>query len=124
MTNDGRNDVIRAVNASLHGLPEAIRSISADYEPGLLRLQFIHDGELDEPVRVAIDTIEERVASVLPNIYDAEQLREFAEASDKAPLSAEEIERVQALVAANFGQEREEGKFKGTMELPAELARA
>jgi hypothetical protein len=66
MTNDERNDVIRAVNASLHGLPEAIRSISADYEPGLLRLQFIHDGELDEPVRVAIDTIEERVASVLP----------------------------------------------------------
>ncbi len=67
---------------------------------------------------------DERVASVLPNIYDAEQLREFAEATDKPPLSEAEREHVNDLVAANFGQEREEGRFKGTMELPGELARA
>jgi aryl-alcohol dehydrogenase-like predicted oxidoreductase len=66
---------------------------------------------------------DDRVASVLPNIYDAEQLREFAEASDKPPLSEEEREHVNDLVAVNFGQEREEGKFKGTMELPEEAAR-
>jgi aryl-alcohol dehydrogenase-like predicted oxidoreductase len=67
---------------------------------------------------------DDRVASVLPNIYDAEQLREFAEATEKAPLSQEECQRVDALVAENFGQEREEAKYKGTMELPEELARA
>ena len=62
------------------------------------------------------------VASVLPNIYDAEQLREFAEASEKMPLSVEEMERVAGLVASNFGLEPEEAKFKGTMELPEEAA--
>ena len=67
---------------------------------------------------------DDRVASVLPNIYDAAQLREFAGAADKPPLSQEEHEHVNALVAANFGQECEEGKFKGTMELPAELVQA
>lgn len=67
---------------------------------------------------------DERVASVLPNIYDAGQLREFAEACDKPPLSEEERAHVNDLVAVNFGQEREEGKYKGTMELPEEAARA
>lgn len=67
---------------------------------------------------------DDRVASVLPNIYDAAQLREFAEATDKPPLSEIEREHVNDLVAVNFGQEREEGKYKGTMELPGELAEA
>lgn len=65
---------------------------------------------------------DERVASVLPNIYDEEQLTEFAAASDKPALSPEEMARVAELVADNFGQEREEAKFKGTMTLPEELA--
>ncbi|CAN5562199.1 aldo/keto reductase [soil metagenome] len=65
---------------------------------------------------------DERVASVLPNIYDAEQLTEFAAAPDKPELSEEELAQVAALVANNFGQEREEAKFKGTMNLPEELA--
>lgn len=60
---------------------------------------------------------DERTASVLPNIYDAEQLEEFAKAPDLPPLNAEEMDRVAELVAANFGLEPEEGKFKGTMEL-------
>lgn len=67
---------------------------------------------------------DDRVASVLPNIYDAEQMREFAEATEKPALSGEELQRVSALVAANFGLEPEECKFKGTMELPEELAQA
>lgn len=58
---------------------------------------------------------DDRVASVLPNIYDAEQLAEFAKAPDLPPLSAEEMERVAALVGENFGLEPEEAKFKGTM---------
>lgn len=60
---------------------------------------------------------DDRVASVLPNIYDAAQLEEFAGAPDLPPLSAEELDRVAELVAQNFGIEPEEPKFKGTMEL-------
>jgi hypothetical protein len=60
---------------------------------------------------------DDRIASVLPNIYDSAQLREFVEASDKPRLSGEELERVARLVSANFGLEPEEPKFKGTMEL-------
>ena len=59
---------------------------------------------------------DDRVASVLPNIYDAGQLEEFAKASDLPPLSTGELDRVAELVARNFGLEREEPKFKGTME--------
>lgn len=60
------------------------------------------------------------VASVLPNIYNAEQLREFAAASDVSPLSQDELDRVEELVRGNFGLEPEEGRYKGTMELPVE----
>lgn len=60
-----------------------------------------------------------RTASTLPNIYNEEQLREFAGASDQASLTSEELARIQELVNRNFGLEPEEGKFKGTMEIPA-----
>jgi hypothetical protein len=59
---------------------------------------------------------------VLPNIYDEEQIAEFASAPDQTPLSDQEISRIQALVDANFGLEPEEAKFKGTMVLPEETA--
>jgi len=42
-------------------------------------------------------------ASVLPNIYDEAQLREFAAASDTTPLTDEELARVQTLYESNFG---------------------
>jgi len=58
---------------------------------------------------------EPRVMSVLPNIYDREQLREFASASDATPLTAEELARVDALYAENFGLEEPPMTFKGTM---------
>ncbi len=64
---------------------------------------------------------DDRVASLLPNIYDAIQLREFVDASDKPRFSGEELERLTRLVSVNFGIEPEEPKFKGTMELPEEL---
>jgi aryl-alcohol dehydrogenase-like predicted oxidoreductase len=43
------------------------------------------------------------VATTLPNIYGAEQIREFAGAADVPDLSAEELDRVAALYADNFG---------------------
>lgn len=59
---------------------------------------------------------DDRVASVLPNIYNVQQIDEFAGAPDCAPLSEDELEQVAELVAQNFGLEIEPAKFKGTME--------
>ena len=64
---------------------------------------------------------DDRVASVLPNIYNSTQLREFIEASDKPALTTEEMQQVSCLVSGNFGLSPEESKFKGTMELTEEL---
>ena len=62
---------------------------------------------------------DDRVASTLPNIYEEAQLIEFAKAPDCPPLTSDEMEKIAELYAENFGVEREEPKFKGTMELPA-----
>jgi aryl-alcohol dehydrogenase-like predicted oxidoreductase len=62
---------------------------------------------------------DERVASTLPNIYEEAQLIEFAKAPSCPMLTDEELKRIAELYADNFGVEREEPKFKGTMELPA-----
>ncbi len=67
---------------------------------------------------------DERVASTLPNIYNEEQLLEFAKAPDTARLTDEEMGRIAGLYAENFGLPAEEPKYKGTMEQPAETAAA
>ena len=59
---------------------------------------------------------ESRVVTTLPNIYDMDQLKEFAEASDKPELSREEMARIAMLAKRNFGVEEEAMSFKGTME--------
>ncbi|MDQ3199304.1 MAG: aldo/keto reductase [Verrucomicrobiota bacterium] len=59
---------------------------------------------------------DERVASTLPNIYNEEQLVEFAQAPETPSLTSDEMEKIAELYAENFGVEREEPKFKGTME--------
>jgi aryl-alcohol dehydrogenase-like predicted oxidoreductase len=64
---------------------------------------------------------DDRVASTLPNIYNAEQLAEFAAAPECPPLMDDEMERIAALHAINFGVSEAPGKFKGTME-PASIA--
>jgi aryl-alcohol dehydrogenase-like predicted oxidoreductase len=43
------------------------------------------------------------VASILPNVYNADQAQEFVNAPDTPKLTADEIARVRELVAANFG---------------------
>ncbi|BBL78170.1 general stress protein [Rubrobacter xylanophilus] len=45
------------------------------------------------------------VVSTLPNIYDEEQLEEFAAAPDTPDLTREELDRISELYAANFGLE-------------------
>ena len=59
---------------------------------------------------------EPRVISALPNVYDNEQLAEFAAASDLPGLSPVELARVEALWANNFGVDEEPMAYKGTME--------
>jgi aryl-alcohol dehydrogenase-like predicted oxidoreductase len=59
---------------------------------------------------------EPRVVTVLPNIYDMEQLREFSEASELPDLSVAQMERVSELAAANFGVDEVPMSYKGTMD--------
>jgi aryl-alcohol dehydrogenase-like predicted oxidoreductase len=56
-----------------------------------------------------------RVASCLPNIYEEAQLREFAAASESPALTKDELARVAALAATNFGIADEVPNYKGTM---------
>ena len=58
---------------------------------------------------------EPRVMTVLPNIYDREQLAEFAKAPDAPRLTSAELARVAKLAKTNFGVEEPAMKYKGTM---------
>jgi aryl-alcohol dehydrogenase-like predicted oxidoreductase len=64
---------------------------------------------------------DERTASTLPNVYNEEQLIEFARAPETAALTSDEVERIDELYTENFGIEEDPPKFKGTME-PAKTA--
>ena len=58
---------------------------------------------------------EPRVMSVLPNIYDRDQLVEFAAATEAPPLTSQDLARIGALYTDNFGIEEPPMAFKGTM---------
>jgi aryl-alcohol dehydrogenase-like predicted oxidoreductase len=58
---------------------------------------------------------EPRIVTTLPNIYDDEQLAEFAAASDKPDLSAEQLARVAELDETNFGVDEGPMSYKGAM---------
>lgn len=59
---------------------------------------------------------EPSVVSVLPNIYDHEQLQEFANAPDLPDLTNDDLAKIAELEAINFGVEEEAMKFKGEPE--------
>jgi aryl-alcohol dehydrogenase-like predicted oxidoreductase len=63
---------------------------------------------------------EPRVMTVLPNVYDREQLIEFAKAPDTPRLDAAEFARVAELAETNFGVEEPPMKYKGTMSYEAQ----
>lgn len=65
---------------------------------------------LDEPL----------VVTTLPNIYDDEQLAEFAAASDLRDLTDEEMRRIAELNETNFGVDEPPMTYKGTMTRPNE----
>jgi aryl-alcohol dehydrogenase-like predicted oxidoreductase len=58
---------------------------------------------------------EPRVMTVLPNIYDRDQLVEFAGAPEAPALRSEELAHVTALYERNFGIDEPPMAFKGTM---------
>lgn len=55
------------------------------------------------------------VVTTLPNIYNDEQLLEFAQASDKRDLTTEELDRIAKLNERNFGVSEPPMSYKGTM---------
>ncbi|HEX6913164.1 MAG TPA: aldo/keto reductase, partial [Longimicrobium sp.] len=55
------------------------------------------------------------VMTTLPNIYNVEQLEEFAAASDLPDLTADDLARVTELQRGNFGVHEEHMRYKGTM---------
>ncbi len=69
------------------------------------QLAFLADGTGRTIGQAAIQFIlsSPAAASVLPNIYDAEQLAEFAAASDTPELTRDELSRIAELYADNFG---------------------
>jgi aryl-alcohol dehydrogenase-like predicted oxidoreductase len=80
-------------------------------DDGLTKLEaitFLTEGTGRALSQAAIQFIlaEPSLACALPNIYNAEQLDEFAAAADVLPLTADELQRLEALYAANFGVAR------------------
>lgn len=65
---------------------------------------------------------ESRVMTVLPNIYDHEQLVEFAKAPDAPALEPAELARIESLYRSHFGIEEPPMTFKGTMSRDTEVA--
>ncbi|MGC1759406.1 MAG: hypothetical protein WA742_08635, partial [Candidatus Cybelea sp.] len=62
------------------------------------------------------------VMTVLPNIYDHEQLVEFAKAPDAPALEPAELARIESLYRSHFGIEEPPMTFKGTMSRDTEVA--
>ncbi len=70
----------------------------------LEQLRFLHEGTGRTIGQAALQYIlaEPSISSTLPNIYDEEQLREFAEAPDTPELTREELDRIADLYEHNF----------------------
>jgi len=74
----------------------------------LERLDFLTEGgRTIGQAAIQFVLAEQSVASVLPNIYDADQLQEFAAAADTPALTAEELARIAELYEHNFYLEAE-----------------
>ena len=81
----------------------------------LKSLEFLTQGREQTLGQASLKWIlnEASVVSVLPNIYDMNQMREFALASDLPDLTADDLRRIAALKETNFGVPEEPMKMKG-----------
>ena len=80
------------------------------------KLEFLTEGMTIGQAALKWLLAEPRVVTTLPNIYDLEQLAEFAAASDKPDLAAAQMARTAELAERNFGVDEEPMVYKGTME--------
>ena len=55
------------------------------------------------------------VMTTLPNIYNLEQLEEFAAAPDKPDLTRDDLDRIRELQTVNFNVHEEHMRYKGTL---------
>jgi len=78
-------------------------------------LKFLTEGRDQTLGQASIKFIlnEPSVTTVLPNIYNVEQLNEFAAASDLPDLTEDDLRKIAKLEAINFGVEEEPMKMKG-----------
>jgi aryl-alcohol dehydrogenase-like predicted oxidoreductase len=80
-------------------------------------LRFLHEGRGMTIGQAALKWLlaSPVVMTTLPNIYNVEQLEEFAAASDLPDLTAEDLRRIAELQRTNFGVHEENMRYKGTM---------
>ena len=80
-------------------------------------LGFLHEGRGMTLGQAALKWIlaSPAVMTTLPNIYNLEQLEEFAAAPDKPDLTPEDLARVAELQRTNFGVHEDHMRYKGTM---------
>lgn len=78
-------------------------------------LKFLTEGREQTLGQAALKFIlaEKSVVSVLPNIYNEQQLREFVAAPDLPDLSDDDLNRIAELTQINFGVEEAPMKLKG-----------
>jgi aryl-alcohol dehydrogenase-like predicted oxidoreductase len=75
----------------------------------LRAIEFLTDGTGRTIGQAALQFIlaEPSVSSTLPNIYNAEQLHEFATATETPPITGAELSQLAKLYEANFGVEKQ-----------------
>ncbi|HEU0015455.1 MAG TPA: aldo/keto reductase [Longimicrobium sp.] len=80
-------------------------------------LRWLHEGRGMTIGQVALKWLlaSPAVMTTLPNIYNVEQLEEFAAAPDLPDLSADDLRRVEELQRTNFAVHEEHMRYKGTM---------
>src|SRR5690606_4718270 len=74
------------------------------------QLQFLTDENQCTLGQAALRYVlrEPEVVSALPNIYDADQIDEFAAAADVPDITDEQVARIESLYEANYGLPREQ----------------
>lgn len=73
------------------------------------QLDFLTEGTGRTLAQAALRYVlyDDAIAAAMPNIYNAEQLVEFAGASDVADLNADDVRRIEELFDVNYGLPRE-----------------
>ena len=80
-------------------------------------LRFLHEGRDMTIGQAALKWLlaSPAVMTTLPNIYNVEQLEEFAAAADKPDLTQEDLDRIRELQTVNFNVHEEHMRYKGTL---------